>query len=91
MDEIEKLFTNEDYTSSREDVQNKLMDAIDFLRSACTKFLDIVKCGQENYPTDLDTKRFHLILREMVTEFSIRKINDKFYYFLRVKSKRKLN
>lgn len=66
MDVIEKLFSNEDYSSAREEIQNKLMDALDFLGSACTKFLDIVKCAQENYATDLDMKRIQLILREMV-------------------------
>lgn len=65
LDEIEKIYKMKIHLASIQDLEDKLLDAIDFISTSCRKYIDIVEPNKSNCITNLDCQRVALRLREM--------------------------
>ncbi|KAG5867010.1 hypothetical protein JTB14_035469 [Gonioctena quinquepunctata] len=65
LEDIEELFHSYKVKELSEEINAKLLDAIDFLTVAGNKYLDIARAYPEEYNTTLEKERMQLCLREM--------------------------
>lgn len=60
------MFNTEDVFVPSQEIEDSMLDTVDFISDSCRKYIDLVEPRKNYYVTQLDKERRNLCLREMV-------------------------